>query len=179
MDSLKALAIIRLKWEADIGPLALHITAPTLSYLPQLNRDLAPHSLLPLLRHTLDDGLLKGHVTTTLSEVIGRSKQTEPVTPPDPTMEAILQEITAVGATLGIMDSKIWDLSTEVKTINSEIGLFHGRMESLVKRVSFLESKPEHYNSWDADIWHLRNKVVDLEDRANRNNIFFKVSLRT
>ncbi|KAJ1182595.1 hypothetical protein NDU88_007782 [Pleurodeles waltl] len=65
------------------------------------------------------------------------------------------------------------DLATEMKTIRMDLISFHTTVEILGKRTTFLEEKLDNAEYWALDIWHLKQKVIDLEDRARRNNICF------
>ncbi|KAJ1194821.1 hypothetical protein NDU88_004106 [Pleurodeles waltl] len=71
------------------------------------------------------------------------------------------------------MDVKVSDRATEMKTIRMDLNSFHTKVEILDKRTIFLEEKLDNVEYWGTDIWHLKQKVIDLEDRAQRNNICF------
>ncbi|KAJ1101018.1 hypothetical protein NDU88_006093 [Pleurodeles waltl] len=60
-----------------------------------------------------------------------------------------------------------------MKTIRMDLNCFHTKVEILDQRTTFLEEKLNNAEYWGPDIWHLKQKVIDLEDRARRNNIRF------
>ncbi|KAJ1203392.1 hypothetical protein NDU88_007179 [Pleurodeles waltl] len=60
-----------------------------------------------------------------------------------------------------------------MKTIRMDLNSFHTKVEILDQRTTFLEEKLDNAEYWGPDIWHLKQKVIDLEDRARRNNIHF------
>ncbi|KAJ1192086.1 hypothetical protein NDU88_001398 [Pleurodeles waltl] len=110
------------------------------------------------------------------TQVVGNTVPpgTSTVVPQDiASMDLILKEISAVGQRLGSMDVKISDLATEMKTIRMDLNCFHTKVEILDQRTTFLEEKLDNAEYWGPDIWHLKQKVIDLEDRARRNNIRF------
>ncbi|KAJ1141595.1 hypothetical protein NDU88_007923 [Pleurodeles waltl] len=101
-----------------------------------------------------------------------------PVTlPADPravdATDRLLQEITAVGRRLEVMDLKISDLSTDSASIRTDIACFCEKVMDLDQSLTTVEEHvvmvPEH----DAELQTLRAQITDLEDRSRRDNVRF------
>ncbi|KAJ1130942.1 hypothetical protein NDU88_009286 [Pleurodeles waltl] len=97
-----------------------------------------------------------------------------PLTPPSSmadtvqgaTMDRILQEISAVGRKLEGMDSAMASLTVETAGFQSQV-------TGLDQRVTSVET---HIASWadrDQELFYLRSKLIDLEDRSRTNNVRF------
>ncbi|KAJ1135855.1 hypothetical protein NDU88_002284 [Pleurodeles waltl] len=90
------------------------------------------------------------------------------------TMEAtdrILQEITAVGCCLEAMDSKILDLTVASTSIRADIAGFQEKVTDLDRRLTTVEDHVASLPDQEAELWSLRAKVIDLEDRSCRDNV--------
>ncbi|KAJ1155996.1 hypothetical protein NDU88_008721 [Pleurodeles waltl] len=85
---------------------------------------------------------------------------------PDPTMERILQEITAVGRTLEGTENKISELVADTHSIRADIAGFHNILTSLDHRITLLEDKLNTPSPLDQELQSLRDKLADLEDRS-------------
>ncbi|KAJ1197654.1 hypothetical protein NDU88_001510 [Pleurodeles waltl] len=79
----------------------------------------------------------------------------------DTSIERILKEILVVGCRLEGMDSNIFSLAEETKSIRTDITGFQNRVMRLEQRVSAIE---DHYNTTpdrDQEILCLRSKLID------------------
>ncbi|KAJ1088791.1 hypothetical protein NDU88_001946 [Pleurodeles waltl] len=89
------------------------------------------------------------------------------------TMDCILQEITEVGRRLEGMDFTISTLAAETKFICLDIAYFQSRVSDLEQCVIALEDHLNIVPEQDPELFFLRNKLIDLEDRSRRDNIRF------
>ncbi|KAJ1143883.1 hypothetical protein NDU88_010185 [Pleurodeles waltl] len=104
---------------------------------------------------------LSGHVTS----------------PADPravdTTDQILLEIIVVGMRFEAKDLKILHLSSVPASIRTDIACFRKKVTDLDQWLMTVEDHistlPEH----DAELWFLRAKITDLEDRSRRDNVHF------
>ncbi|KAJ1107567.1 hypothetical protein NDU88_004957 [Pleurodeles waltl] len=86
-------------------------------------------------------------------------------------MELILQGVMAVGRWLEGMDSAIYSLTVETKSMHLEIASFQSRVSGLEQRVTTMEDYLNTGQDRDQDLLYLRSTVVDLEDRSRRDNV--------
>ncbi|KAJ1217765.1 hypothetical protein NDU88_005355 [Pleurodeles waltl] len=91
----------------------------------------------------------------------------------EPTMDRILQEISAVGRSMEGMDSAMVSMAAETKTIHMEIASFQARVLGLEQRVSKVEAHASSFQDRDQELLFLRSKLTDLEDRSRRDNVRF------
>ncbi|KAJ1218604.1 hypothetical protein NDU88_006182 [Pleurodeles waltl] len=91
----------------------------------------------------------------------------------DPIMERILQKITAVGSHLESVDSKIYDLTDEIKSICADIPGFQDQVEGMKQWRTAVEVCLRNLLGQDKELLYLRNKLTDLEDRSCRYNVYF------
>ncbi|KAJ1091290.1 hypothetical protein NDU88_004417 [Pleurodeles waltl] len=91
----------------------------------------------------------------------------------EPTMDRILQEISAVGRRLEGMDSAMVSMAVEMKSIRTEIASFQTRVLGLEQRVSKAEAHASSFQDRDPELLFLRSKLTDLEDRNRRDNVRF------
>ncbi|KAJ1193881.1 hypothetical protein NDU88_003177 [Pleurodeles waltl] len=115
------------------------------------------------------------HIASTSAGQATAQKPNPPSTMADgdqpATMERILQEITAVSRSIEGMDASISSLTLETKSIWADIAGFHSRVMGLEHRVGTLEIHMSTTQDRDQDLFYLRSKVTDLEDRSRRDNI--------
>ncbi|KAJ1204500.1 hypothetical protein NDU88_008277 [Pleurodeles waltl] len=88
----------------------------------------------------------------------------------EPTMDRILQEISAVARRLEGMDSAMISMAAETKSIRMEIASFQTRVLGLEQRVSKVEARASSLQDRDQELLFLRSKLTDLEDRSRRDN---------
>ncbi|KAJ1187527.1 hypothetical protein NDU88_004302 [Pleurodeles waltl] len=88
-----------------------------------------------------------------------------------PTLERILQEITTVSHRLEEMDANISALVAETKTIRQDIAGFQHRVQGLEQRIASVEDRLNVIPDCDQELLFLCSKVIDLEDRSQRNNV--------
>ncbi|KAJ1129040.1 hypothetical protein NDU88_007411 [Pleurodeles waltl] len=91
----------------------------------------------------------------------------------EPTMDRILQEISAVGRRVEGMDSAMVSMAAETKTICTEIASFQARVLGLEQRVSKVEAHASSFQDRDKEHLFLCSKLTDLEDRSRRDNVCF------
>ncbi|KAJ1211063.1 hypothetical protein NDU88_006425 [Pleurodeles waltl] len=89
------------------------------------------------------------------------------------TMDGILQEILAVGRRLEGMDNAITSLTAETKSMRLDIADFQSRVTGLVQRVTTVEGNITTFQDRDQELFYLRSKLIDLEDRSRRDNVSF------
>ncbi|KAJ1110005.1 hypothetical protein NDU88_007360 [Pleurodeles waltl] len=82
------------------------------------------------------------------------------------TMDLILQEISAISRKLESMDSAMTSLTAETKSMRLDIAGFQAQVSRLDQRVTTVESQVASWGDGDQELLHLRNKLIDLEDRA-------------
>ncbi|KAJ1116720.1 hypothetical protein NDU88_004926 [Pleurodeles waltl] len=112
------------------------------------------------------------------SEAIAQPKtmaaQTAPqghASPPvdQPSLEAadhILQEIASFGRRLEVMDLKMTDLTLASSSIRADIAGFRETVTNLDQRLSAVEDHVEAISDQEEELWSLRTKLTDLEDRS-------------
>ncbi|KAJ1132070.1 hypothetical protein NDU88_010400 [Pleurodeles waltl] len=88
-------------------------------------------------------------------------------------MDRILQEISAIGRKLEGMDNAMGVLTAETRPMRLEIADFQSQISRLDLRVAAVESQVALQTDRDQELFHLRSKLTDLEDRSRRNNIRF------
>ncbi|KAJ1163037.1 hypothetical protein NDU88_003500 [Pleurodeles waltl] len=88
-------------------------------------------------------------------------------------MDRILQEISAVGRKLEGMDNAMTALTAETRSMCLEIAGFQSQISRLDHRVMAVESQVALKTDRDQELFYLRSKLTDLEDRSRRNNIRF------
>ncbi|KAJ1115720.1 hypothetical protein NDU88_003942 [Pleurodeles waltl] len=88
-------------------------------------------------------------------------------------MDCILQEISAVGRKLEGMDNAMAALTAETRSMRLEIAGFQSQISGLDHRVAAVESQVALQTDRDQELFHLRSKLTDLEDRSRRNHIRF------
>ncbi|KAJ1104395.1 hypothetical protein NDU88_001807 [Pleurodeles waltl] len=91
----------------------------------------------------------------------------------EPTMDRILQEISAVGRRLEGMDNAMVSMAVETKSILTEIASFQTRVLGLEQRVSKVEAHASSFQDRDQELLFLSSKLTDLEDRSERDNARF------
>ncbi|KAJ1159572.1 hypothetical protein NDU88_000079 [Pleurodeles waltl] len=91
----------------------------------------------------------------------------------EPTMDCILQEISAVGRILEGMDGAMVSMAAETKTIHTEIASFQTRVLGLEQLMSKVEAHASSFQYRDQELLFLRSKLTDLEDRSQRDNVRF------
>ncbi|KAJ1196395.1 hypothetical protein NDU88_000266 [Pleurodeles waltl] len=89
------------------------------------------------------------------------------------TMDHILQEISAVGRKLEGMDSMMASLTEDTKSMRLDIAGFQSRVTALEHRVTTVETQVVLAPDRDQELFYLRSKVIDLEDRSRRDNVRF------
>ncbi|KAJ1194098.1 hypothetical protein NDU88_003393 [Pleurodeles waltl] len=89
------------------------------------------------------------------------------------TMDRILQEITDVECRLEGMDSVIPSLAAETKSIRLDIAGFQIRVLGLEQRLVIVEDHLNTTPDRDQELLCPRSKLIDLEDRSNRENFSF------
>ncbi|KAJ1198577.1 hypothetical protein NDU88_002416 [Pleurodeles waltl] len=88
-------------------------------------------------------------------------------------MDRILQEISPVGRKLEGKDNAMTALTAETRSMRLEIAGFQSQISGLDHRVAVVESQVALQTDRDQELFHLRSKLTDLEDRSRRNNIHF------
>ncbi|KAJ1119454.1 hypothetical protein NDU88_007639 [Pleurodeles waltl] len=88
-------------------------------------------------------------------------------------MDRILLEITGVGRRLEGMDSTICTLAAKTKSIHLDIVGFQARVTWLQQRVTTMEDHLNTISDRDQELFYLRSKLIDLEDRSCRDNDCF------
>ncbi|KAJ1201305.1 hypothetical protein NDU88_005118 [Pleurodeles waltl] len=91
----------------------------------------------------------------------------------EPTMDRILQKISAIGRRLEGMDSAMVSMAAETKNIRTEIASFQTCVLGLEQRVSKVEARASSFQDRDQELLFLRSKLTDLEDRSRRDNVRF------
>ncbi|KAJ1150675.1 hypothetical protein NDU88_003465 [Pleurodeles waltl] len=113
--------------------------------------------------------------TSTTTGPHASSPPTEPITKSDKeqstTMELILQEITTVSRRIEGMDASTTSLTLETKSMRSDIAGFQSRVTGLEHRMGSLETQVAASQDRDQDLLYLRSKLMDMEDRSQRDNI--------
>ncbi|KAJ1201932.1 hypothetical protein NDU88_005736 [Pleurodeles waltl] len=111
------------------------------------------------------------------SSASGPQPATQTCTMAGPTQEAtmnrILQEISAVGRRLEGMDNAITSLTVETKSMRLDIAGFQSRVSGLEQRVTNVEGHITTLQDRDQELLYLHSKLIDLEDRRRRDNIYF------
>ncbi|KAJ1123651.1 hypothetical protein NDU88_002119 [Pleurodeles waltl] len=87
------------------------------------------------------------------------------------TMDRILPEITAVSRWLEGMDLAITSLTSETKSICLDIAGFQSRVTRLEHRMVTVEDHMHTVLDKDQELGFLHSKLIDLEDRSQRDNI--------
>ncbi|KAJ1126466.1 hypothetical protein NDU88_004873 [Pleurodeles waltl] len=90
--------------------------------------------------------------------------------------DCILQEITAVGQCLEVMELKMSDLSAASTSIRADIARFQVMVTDLDQR---LMTAKDHIAAMPVQDTEMRAKITDLEDRSRRDNIRFLVYWNT
>ncbi|KAJ1165056.1 hypothetical protein NDU88_005486 [Pleurodeles waltl] len=91
----------------------------------------------------------------------------------EPTMDRILQEISAVGCRLEGIDNAMVSMAVETKSIRTDIASFQTRVLGLEQRVLKVEAHASSFQDRDQELLFLLSKLTDLEDRSRRDNIHF------
>ncbi|KAJ1175040.1 hypothetical protein NDU88_000331 [Pleurodeles waltl] len=91
----------------------------------------------------------------------------------EPSMDRILQEISAVGRRLEGMDNAMASMAAETKSIRTEIASFQTRVLGPEQQVSTVEAHASSFQDRDQELLFLRSKLTDLEDRSRRDNVRF------
>ncbi|KAJ1180487.1 hypothetical protein NDU88_005708 [Pleurodeles waltl] len=122
--------------------------------------------------------LRHGVVHPPLEPEEGRSERPGHRTPfpssrPDDAGEGERTEISAVGHKLEGMDNAMTALTAETRSMRLEIAGFQSQISGLDHRVTAVESQVALQTDRDQELFHLRSKLTDLEDRSRRNNIRF------
>ncbi|KAJ1179965.1 hypothetical protein NDU88_005193 [Pleurodeles waltl] len=94
-------------------------------------------------------------------------------TEPDSMMEHILQKFAAVGKRLDDMDTRISELTSESRSLCTYMAKFQDRVMGLDQRLTLVEDKLNQPMAKDQELQYLRNKLMDLEDRSRRDNVYF------
>ncbi|KAJ1213427.1 hypothetical protein NDU88_001064 [Pleurodeles waltl] len=89
----------------------------------------------------------------------------------EPTMDRILQEISAVGCRLEGMDNTMASLTSETKSILLDIVGFQSRVLGLEQRVTMVEAQAATSRNRDQELLCLCSKLTDLKDRSRRDNV--------
>ncbi|KAJ1122695.1 hypothetical protein NDU88_001180 [Pleurodeles waltl] len=71
------------------------------------------------------------------------------------------------------MDSRMFSLTEETKSMCLDIAGFQSRVTTLVQRVMTVETQATLAADRDQELLYLRRKVIDLEDRSRRDNVRF------
>ncbi|KAJ1187031.1 hypothetical protein NDU88_003810 [Pleurodeles waltl] len=71
------------------------------------------------------------------------------------------------------MDNAMVALTAETRSMRLEIAGFQSQISGLDHRVAAVESPVALQTDRDQELFHLRSKLTDLEDRSRRNNICF------
>ncbi|KAJ1113249.1 hypothetical protein NDU88_001503 [Pleurodeles waltl] len=95
------------------------------------------------------------------------------------TMDRILQEISEVGRRLEGMDNAMASLTVETKSIRLDIAGFQSRVMGLEQKVTMVEGQVATSQDRDQEFLYLRSKLIDLEDRSQRDNVRFLGFLET
>ncbi|KAJ1150479.1 hypothetical protein NDU88_003270 [Pleurodeles waltl] len=69
------------------------------------------------------------------------------------------------------MDSAITSLTAETKSMRLDIAGFQSRLIGLEQRVTTMEDHINTAQDRDQELFYLRSKLIDLEDRSRRDNI--------
>ncbi|KAJ1115042.1 hypothetical protein NDU88_003270 [Pleurodeles waltl] len=91
----------------------------------------------------------------------------------EPTMDRILQEISAVGRRLEGIDNAMVSMAAETKSIRAEIASFQTLVLGSEQPVSKVEAHTSSFQDRDQELLFLRSKLMDLEDRSPRDNVCF------
>ncbi|KAJ1139410.1 hypothetical protein NDU88_005783 [Pleurodeles waltl] len=91
----------------------------------------------------------------------------------EPTMDHILQEISAVGRRLEGMNNVMVSMVAETKSIRMELSSFQTCVLGLEQRVSKVEAHASYFQDRDQELLFLCSKLMDLEDRSRRDNVRF------
>ncbi|KAJ1187424.1 hypothetical protein NDU88_004200 [Pleurodeles waltl] len=86
-------------------------------------------------------------------------------------VDRILQEITAVNRRLEGMDTAKTSLTTETKSMPLDIAGFQSRVTGLEHRMATVEAHVHTVLDKDQELEFLRSKLIDLEDRSQRDII--------
>ncbi|KAJ1208646.1 hypothetical protein NDU88_004029 [Pleurodeles waltl] len=86
-------------------------------------------------------------------------------------MDRILQEISAVGRKLEGMDNAMVALMAETRSMRLEIAGFQSQISGLDQRVTTDQAQAASWTNRDQELFYLRSRLTDLEDRSRRNNI--------
>ncbi|KAJ1192834.1 hypothetical protein NDU88_002140 [Pleurodeles waltl] len=89
------------------------------------------------------------------------------------TMDRILQNISEVGRRLEGMDCAMVLLTVETKSICMDLASFQTRVLGLEQRVTIMEAQATFFQDRDQELFFLRSKLTDLEDRSRRDNVQF------
>ncbi|KAJ1181450.1 hypothetical protein NDU88_006657 [Pleurodeles waltl] len=87
--------------------------------------------------------------------------------------DRILQEITAVGRRLEVMDLKVTELSAASAFIRMEIACFSEKVVDFDQHLSTVEDHIGMLPGHNAELLSLRDKITDLEDWSRRDNVRF------
>ncbi|KAJ1187069.1 hypothetical protein NDU88_003848 [Pleurodeles waltl] len=93
------------------------------------------------------------------------------------TMDLILQEISMVSRRLEGMDTAITSLMTETKSMHLEIAEFQSHVTGLEHQMTTIEDHVNTVLDKDQEFLFLHSKLIDLEDRSQRDNIHLFVFL--
>ncbi|KAJ1203201.1 hypothetical protein NDU88_006994 [Pleurodeles waltl] len=69
------------------------------------------------------------------------------------------------------MDASITSLTLETKSMRSDIAGFQSIVTGLEQRMGSLEAQANVSQERDQDLFYLRSKLTDMEDRSRRDNI--------
>ncbi|KAJ1162341.1 hypothetical protein NDU88_002809 [Pleurodeles waltl] len=81
----------------------------------------------------------------------------------EPTMDRILQEISAVGRRLEGMDNAMVSMAAETKSIRTEIASFQTRVLGLEKRVSKVEAHASSFQDREQELLFRRTRKTGAE----------------
>ncbi|KAJ1130861.1 hypothetical protein NDU88_009206 [Pleurodeles waltl] len=88
----------------------------------------------------------------------------------DPTMERILQEITALAHRIKGLDTTISTLVAKTKSIHQDIAGFQNRVHG-VRTASLICGGPSQFDARkQPELLFLHGKVTDLENRSRKND---------
>ncbi|KAJ1104919.1 hypothetical protein NDU88_002327 [Pleurodeles waltl] len=88
------------------------------------------------------------------------------------TMDRILQEISVVSRKLEGMDSAMVTLTVETRSMSLDIAGFQSQISGLDQRVATVETQVASWTDRDQELLYLHSKLIDLEDRSRRNNVY-------
>ncbi|KAJ1219128.1 hypothetical protein NDU88_006699 [Pleurodeles waltl] len=88
-------------------------------------------------------------------------------------MEHILEEVTAAGHRKEGMDTKIYVLAAQTKSIPTNIAGFQDRVEGVERRLTVVKYCLNTVPDRDQELLYLRDKLTDLEDWSRKDNIRF------